>query len=105
MQANEGESSLSLERIRHVSDLMQIGNQAFRENSFEEVVVLLFVQSCVIRFWFQFLNGVGCFSSPLAFLPPFSTCNLILSYSHSPLTRNLFPFLQYLGNFSCYGSL
>lgn len=45
MQAKEGESSLSSERIRHVSDLMKIGNQAFRENRFEEVVLLLFVQS------------------------------------------------------------
>ncbi|GFZ12127.1 zinc finger (C3HC4-type RING finger) family protein [Actinidia rufa] len=35
---NEGESSMSAERFRHVSDLMQIGNQAFRENRFEEAI-------------------------------------------------------------------
>ncbi|KAG5522777.1 hypothetical protein RHGRI_034803 [Rhododendron griersonianum] len=38
VEAKEGESSLSSERIRHVSDLMKIGNQAFRENRFEEAI-------------------------------------------------------------------
>ncbi|KAI8528872.1 hypothetical protein RHMOL_Rhmol12G0181300 [Rhododendron molle] len=38
VEANEGESTLSSERIRHVSDLMKIGNQAFRENRFEEAI-------------------------------------------------------------------
>ncbi|XP_058194920.1 uncharacterized protein LOC131311459 isoform X1 [Rhododendron vialii] len=38
VETNEGESSLSSERIRHVSDLMKIGNQAFRENCFEEAI-------------------------------------------------------------------
>ncbi|CAL5441788.1 unnamed protein product [Camellia sinensis] len=35
---SEGDSSMSLERFCHVSDLMQMGNQAFRENRFEEAI-------------------------------------------------------------------
>ncbi|XP_058228356.1 uncharacterized protein LOC131336502 isoform X1 [Rhododendron vialii] len=37
---NEGDSSsmMSVERLFHVSDLMQMGNQAFRDNRFEEAV-------------------------------------------------------------------
>lgn len=50
MQGSEGESSMSLERVRRASDLMQIGNQAFRENRLEDVILLLFWQS----------SGFGC---------------------------------------------
>ncbi|KAJ6888519.1 hypothetical protein NC652_029559 [Populus alba x Populus x berolinensis] len=36
--ANEGEGSLPWDRFRHVFDLVQNGNQAFRENHFEEAI-------------------------------------------------------------------
>lgn len=38
IEGSEGESSMSLERVRRVSDLMKIGNQAFRENRFEDAI-------------------------------------------------------------------
>ncbi|PSS07941.1 LON peptidase N-terminal domain and RING finger protein [Actinidia chinensis var. chinensis] len=34
----EGESSMSLDRLLHVSELVQMGNQAFRDNRFEEAI-------------------------------------------------------------------
>ncbi|XP_052179963.1 uncharacterized protein LOC127793202 isoform X2 [Diospyros lotus] len=38
VRGGDGEASMSLERFRHVSDLMRLGNLAFRENRFEEAI-------------------------------------------------------------------
>lgn len=46
LQANEGEGALPWDTFKHVFNLVQNGNQAFRENRFEEVPIILFILWC-----------------------------------------------------------
>ncbi|KAK2981374.1 hypothetical protein RJ640_003334 [Escallonia rubra] len=47
--ANEGEESMSWERFSHLYDLMLMGNTAFRNNRFEETLILVQAINCYSR--------------------------------------------------------